>query len=189
MSLLISPIQLTPTDVERASERDARHYELVDGELKEKIVGTRASFVATQIGARLNAALYPRIGFAATEVMVYCFTKPNHGRKPDVAYVRFERMNHRSIPEGDLHLAPDLAVEVLSPGNTGLEVEEKLNEYLESGVAMVWIVNPDRRTIRIYWNNDRTKLFHANDVIENEPLLRGFVLKVGEVFPEERPAV
>jgi len=184
MSVLTPPVQLTPLDVERASERDGKTYELVDGELREKIVGTKASFIANRIGARLNAAFYPGIGFAVTEAMIYCFKNPNHGRKPDVVYVRFDRMGGRSIPDGDLHLVPDLAVEVLSPGNSGIEVEEKLGEYQEAGIPMVWIVNPGPRTIRVYWHNERTRLFHADDSIENEPLLPGFILKTGDVFPE-----
>src|SRR5580698_367388 len=109
MSVLTPSTQLTPADVERASERDAKHYELVDGELKEKVVGTKASLIASLICARLLAAFYPRIGFAVTEAMIYCFKKPNHGRKPDVVYVRFERMTNHSVPDGDLHLVPDLA--------------------------------------------------------------------------------
>jgi len=189
MSVLTPPTQLTPADVERASERDAKHYELVDGELKEKVVGTKASLIASLICARLLAAFYPRIGFAVTEAMIYCFKKPNHGRKPDVVYVRFERMNDRSVPEGDLHIVPDLAVEVLSPGNSGIEVEEKLGEYQDAGIPLIWIVNPGPRTIRVYRNDGTVRLLHADDSIENEPLLPGFVLKVGDVFPEAQPAV
>jgi len=188
MSVLTSPIPITPADVERASERDGKHYELVDGELKEKVVGTKASLIASLICARLLAAFYPRIGFAVAEAMIYCFKKPNHGRKPDVVYVRLERLNDRSVPEGDLHLVPDLAVEVLSPGNSGIEVEEKLGEYQEAGVPLIWIVNPGPRTIRVYRSNATVQLFHADDVIENEPLLPGFVLKISDVFPEVPPA-
>ena len=184
MSVLTSPIQLTPADVDRASERNGKHYELLDGELKEKVVGTKASLIASLICARLLAAFYPGIGFAVAEATIYCFKKPNHGRKPDVVYVRFERLNDRSVPDGDLHLAPDLAVEVLSPGNSGIEVEEKLGEYQEAGIPLIWIVNPGPRTIRVYRSNGTVQLFHAHEVIENEPLLPGLVLKVGDVFPE-----
>jgi Uma2 family endonuclease len=183
MATLSPAIPLTPEDVERASERDGKHYELIDGELKEKIVGAEALFVATRISERLNSALYPQQGFAAVELMIYCFERPDHGRKPDVAFVRLHRLPDRKIPKGNLRLAPDLAVEVLSPGNTGIELEDKLDEYLAADVSMVWIVNPDRRTIRIYRNDGTTRLFRAQDVIENEPLLPGFRLVVGDVFP------
>jgi Uma2 family endonuclease len=87
MSTLTLPIPLTPDDVERASMRDAKHYELINGELKEKIVGFRALFIAGRIAERLNQRFYPAEGAAAVEAMTYCFQRPNHGRKPDVVYV------------------------------------------------------------------------------------------------------
>lgn len=184
MSTLTPTVRFTPEDVERASERDGKRYELIDGELKEKVVGTSALFIASRIVARLNSAFYPRWGFAVVEGMTYCFDRPNHGRKPDVMYVKLDRLPNRTIPEGDLHIAPDLVVEVLSPSNTGIELEDKLDEYLAAGVPLVWIVNPDRRTIRVYRNDGTTRLFRAQETIENEPLLPGFSLRTGDVFPE-----
>ena len=64
------------------------------------------------------------------------------------------------------------------------EVEGKLDEYLAAGVAIVWIVNPDRRTIRVYRNDGTTKIYRGRTAIENEPLLPGFSLEVDGVFPE-----
>jgi Uma2 family endonuclease len=59
----------------------------------------------------------------------------------------------------------------------------RLDEYLDAGDPMVWIGSPERRTIRIFRNNGTTKLFRADAIIENEPLLPGFRLPVSEVFP------
>jgi Uma2 family endonuclease len=175
--------RLTPEDVERASNRDGKRYELLDGELKEKIVGAEALFIASRISGRLNSSQYPQHGFAACEIMIYCFDRTNHGRKPDVVFAALDHLPDRRIPKGDLHFAPDLVVEVLSPGNGGIEVEEKLNEYLEAGARLVWIVNPDRRTIRVYRHDGTTRLYRETGVIENEPILPGFRMVVGEVFP------
>jgi Uma2 family endonuclease len=151
--------------------------------LKEKPVGTEALFIATQLSGRINAALYPDVGFAVVEAMTYCFDRPHHGRKPDVAFVRLDRLPGRAIPTGDLRLAPDLVVEVLSPGNTGIEVQTKLDEYLEAGVPLVWIVNPDPRTIRAYRNDGTTRLYRTTDVVEQEPGLPGFRFAVADIFP------
>ncbi|HSU67593.1 MAG TPA: Uma2 family endonuclease [Tepidisphaeraceae bacterium] len=183
MTTVAATTGLTPEDVERASMRDGKRYELIDGHLREKIAGTESLFVASRIAERLNASLYPDRGFAVVEAMVYCFGRPNHGRKPDVVFVSFDRLPARSIPSGDLHVVPDLAVEVLSPSNTGLEVEAKLDEYLDAGVPLVWIVNPDRRTIRVYRSDGTTHLFRGQDVIENEPLLPEFRMLTADVFP------
>lgn len=183
MSTLTPPVRLTPEDVERTSERDGKLYELIDGELKEKAVGARALFIATRLAAALNAAFYPHTGMAACELMIYCFNGRSHGRKPNVVYVRLSRLPNGQIPDGDLFIAPDLVVEVLSPGNSGSEVDEKLDEYLTAGISLVWIVNPDRRTIRAFRQDGTHRLFHANEVIENESALPGFRLTVGDIFP------
>jgi Uma2 family endonuclease len=185
MSAIAPPTRLTPEDVERASERDGKRYELIDGELKEKVVGAEAIYVALRIAQRLSAAYDPDQGFAFVEATVYCFDRPNHGRKPDVSFIWRRRLPGGTVPKGDLRLAPDLAVEVLSPGNTGTELDEKLDEYLAAGMPMVWIVNPDRRTIRVYRSDGTMRLFRAPDVIENEPLLPGFRMTVGDVFPPQ----
>jgi Uma2 family endonuclease len=183
MSTITPPTQLTPEAVERASERDGKLYELIDGELKEKQVGFRSLFIAGRIIERLNAQLYPQEGAAAGEVMIYCFDRPNHGRKPDVVYLGKNRWEGNRMPDGDLHSPPDLVAEVLSPGNGGIELEDKLDEYLVAGIPLVWIVNPDRRTIRVYRNDGTTHLFRGQEVIENEPLLPGFRLSASDVFP------
>lgn len=185
MSTLTPPTSLTPLEVERASDRDGKLYELIDGELREKKVGFRSLFVAGQIIARLNACFYPHEGAAASEVMVYCFDGRKHGRKPDVVYVKLNRLPNGVIPEGDIFIPPDLVVEVLSPGNSGEEMDDKLAEYLGAGIPLVWIVNPARRTVRAFRQDGTHRLFGATDVIENEPVLPGFRLVVGDVFPPE----
>ena len=183
MSVVASHPSLTPEEVERASKRDGKLYELIDGELKEKVVGTKALFIASQICNRLNSFFYPAAGFACVEPMIYCFTKANHGRKPDVAFLRFDQVLNRVIPDGDIFVPPVLVVEVLSPGNSGTELDEKLDEYLSAGIEMVWIVNPDKQTIRLYRGNGTMRLYRAKDVIENEAALPAFRLAVDEVFP------
>jgi Uma2 family endonuclease len=183
VSTLTHSTVLSPLDVERASERDGKLYELIEGALQEKRVGFESRFIATRICGLLNSVFYPRAGFAVVGGMIYCFGRPDHGRKPDVAYVRMDRVPGKRIPKSDLYMAPDLVVEVLSPGNTGIEIEGKLDEYLAAGVPLVWIVNPEPRTIRVYRNDGTTRLFRAQDVIENEPLLPGLRLAVGELLP------
>lgn len=184
MTLLTPPLTLTPEDVERAGRQDAKHYELVDGELKEKSVGTESLFIAGQISQSLNAAYYPDRGFAVVEAMVYCFNRPNHGRKPDVTFLWRNRLPDGRVPVGDITITPDLVVEVLSPGNTAFDLDEKLTDYLEAGIPLIWIVNPLMRTVRTYRNPDgTTRGFHDADTIADEPLLPGFALRVGGIFP------
>jgi Uma2 family endonuclease len=185
MSTLTPPAPFTPEDVERASERDGKLYELIDGELREKKVGFKSLFIATRIAALLNSSFYPHAGVAACEVMVYCFKKKRHGREPDVVYVMFDRLPNRAVPDGDVFVPPDLVVEVLSPNNSGEEVDEKLAEYLGAGVPLVWIVSPARQTIRAFRQDGTQRMFESHEVIEGETALPGFRLALSDVFPAE----
>src|SRR5437588_7537038 len=160
MSAVPRPIPLTPDDL-AVAERDGKKYELIDGELREKLVGFWELFIAVRIAEQLNRQFYPQEGAASVEVTVYCFDRPNHGRKPDVVFLKSSRFPGRQIPGGDVRVVPDLVAEVLSPANSGKELEEKLDEYSAVGVPLVWIVNPDSRTIRVYRNDGMTKLFRA----------------------------
>lgn len=188
MSTLTPPLPLTPQEVERASERDGKLYELMDGVLSEKNVGFWELFIAGQIVGLLNKHFYPHEGAAASEVMIYCFKQPNHGRKPDVVFLRNSQFSDNRIPNGEIRVAPTLVVEVLSPTNSGIEVEDKLREYLDARIPLVWIVTPEPRTIRVYRSDGTTRLFRGQDVIENESLLPGFRLVVADVFPAVTPS-
>lgn len=179
---------MTPRDVESASEWDGKLYELMDGVLMEKKVGFWEHFIAGQIVGLLNKHFYPHEGAAASEVMIYCFKQPSHGRKPDVVFLRNNRFPNNRIPDGGIRIAPTLVVEVLSPTNSGIEVEDKLEEYLDARIPLVWIVNPERRTIRVYRTDGTTRLFRGHDVIEMEPLLPGFRLVLADVFPVVTPS-
>jgi Uma2 family endonuclease len=78
---------------------------------------------------------------------------------------------------------PNLAVEVLSRRRgSAIDIEGKLDEYLTAGTPLVWLVHSDRRTIRVYRNDGATRLFGAQDMIENESMLPGFRVVVGELF-------
>lgn len=188
MSTLTPPLPLTPQEVERASERDGKLYELMNGVLREKSVGFWELFIAGQIVGLLNKQFYPHQGAAASEVMIYCFKQANHGRKPDVVFLTNKQFPDGRIPNGDIRIAPTLVVEVLSPTNSSIEVDDKLEEYLDAQIPLVWIVNPDRRTIRVYRTDGTTRLFRGQDVIDMEPLLPGFRLVVADVFPAVKPS-
>src|SRR4051794_26021643 len=100
MSAAMPSTRLTPEEVERASERDQKLYELIRGELREKKVGFVALFVAGRIASALNRCFYPHTGIAACEAMVYCFNGKSDGRKPDVVYIQLARLPNGQIPVG-----------------------------------------------------------------------------------------
>ena len=106
-------------------------------------------------------------------------------RKPDVSFIRLGRLPGEEIPEGWISIAPDLAVEVISPNEFYYEVDQKLLEYLAAGVREVWIVNPQARTVRVRRADGTGCELNENQELTSE-LLPGFRCRVGDFFP---PAV
>lgn len=100
----------------------------------------------------------------------------------DLAYISAELA--AATPEGVWLIdgAPTLAVEILSPSNTQEEVTDKVREYLESGVALVWVVDPVFQTVQVYRPDGRPALFNADQELTGEPHLPGFRVPVARLF-------
>jgi len=106
-------------------------------------------------------------------------------RMPDVAFISWERFPSGRVPDDVvLHLAPDLAVEVLGAGNTAKEMERKRREYFEAGVRLVWIINPKERNALVYTSNDAGTLLDENSVLSGGRVIPGFELRLSELFAE-----
>lgn len=108
--------------------------------------------------------------------------EPDTVRAPDVAFVSRERLEQIGTTRKFFPAAPDLAVEVLSPGDTVGEVDEKIEEWLNAGVRLVWIVNPKRRTITVYRSLTDIVLLTEQDELDGQEVVPGFRCKVAEVF-------
>jgi Uma2 family endonuclease len=148
-------------------------YELVRGQLVEKEMGAFSIWVVTQIARLIGnyLASNPR-GWVMSEIPVDCFPWiANHGRRPDVAYFHRERM---PVPqEVQTTVAPNWVVEVLSRHDNALDVEDKIDEYLKANVELVWVVNPQLRTVRVH-AAEGPRIFHADDEITGAPAHRCF---------------
>ena len=173
----------TVEDVIRLNDHEDRLYELVDGILVEKTVGLDESIVAINIATSLNIFVKPRgLGLVAGEAGTIQLDI-NLVRIPDVAFFSWER-----IPGGELSgepvplLVPDLAVEVLSRSNTPKEMDEKLREYFEKGVRLVWYVRPKSRVVDVYTSPDRFTRLTASMQLDGGDVLPGFSVRVGELF-------
>ena len=98
---------------------------------------------------------------------------------PDVSFVASEHI--RLSPEGYHEGPPDLAIEVLSPGDRRGKVEQKLSFWLEFGTRSVWLVNPQRRTVEVISSlSDRRTLHETDELIDDT--IPGFRVKVSEIF-------
>jgi Uma2 family endonuclease len=175
---------LTPDDL--LSLPDAVNYELVDGNLVERKMGSESSAIAMVIGVLLsNFVRGKSLGFVfGADGSYQCFPDaPDKVRKPDVSFIASARLPGGKPPKGHTKAAPDLAVEVISPNDLATEIDEKVAEYLAAGVKLVWVVSPNTRTVRVHRPGSGTiRSLSESETITGEDFLPGFECRVGEFF-------
>jgi Uma2 family endonuclease len=104
-------------------------------------------------------------------------------RIPDVSFIGWDQFPDRELPEeGAPEIVPDLAVEVLSKGNTAAEMARKLREYFVVGATLVWFVEPRAKTVTVYSSPTKLKILSASDVLDGGKVLPGFKLPVAKLF-------
>ena len=153
--------------------------ELSDGEV---IIVPPAKLVHNNLCRRLYDALHASL--AASGVGEVRFEAgfqlgPHTVRQPDVAVV----LGHPNASEaGWLQGAPDIAIEVLSPGNSAEDIELKISQYLAAGAKSVWIVSPKARQVRVCRADGTQALLREPQSLTGESVLPGFVLPLAELF-------
>ena len=180
-----APGTATEADVVAVERSENKLCELVDGVLVEKVMGYRESILAGVLIGALRAFVAPReLGLvSAPDGMMRLF--PGMVRIPDVAYVSWARVPDGRVPDDPVpDLVPDLAVEVLREGNTVAEIERKLREYFAAGVRLVWLVDADRRVVRVHTAPAQVRLLGASDTLVGGDVLPGFTLRLSELFAE-----
>ena len=137
--------------------------------------------VAVPLGAhvkahRLGVVLGAETGFVLKR-------NPDVVRGADVAFVTASRLPATGLPVRFWEGAPDLAVEVVSPGDTVDEVEEKVADYLDAGARTVWVVNPRRKTVTVHRPGAQPFVLRVGDVLGGDDVVPGFRMDVTDVFP------
>jgi Uma2 family endonuclease len=107
---------------------------------------------------------------------------PHTVRVPDVSFVRADRLPQGGIGPGLLKLAPDLAVEVLSPSETASDLEEKLDDYAAASTPLMWVVDPIRRTVMVVAANAPVRWLREGDTLDGGDVIRGFSCAIADIF-------
>lgn len=107
---------------------------------------------------------------------------PHTVRVPDLSFVRGDRLPRGGIGPGLLKLAPDLAVEVLSPSETASSVEEKLDDYASAGTPLTWVVDPVRRTVMVVASSAPVRWLREGDALDGGEVVVGFSCAVADIF-------
>jgi Uma2 family endonuclease len=175
-------------DVTAIQDREDRLYELVDGVLVEKVMGYLEGFLAMELGRLLGNFVAERdLGIVAGADSTVRLM-PGLVRIPDVSFVSWERLPTRAVPTKPIpDLTPDLAVEVLSEGNTPREMERKLKDYFFAGVRLVWFIDPATRSATAYTAPDQPRTLGEADALDGAPVLPGLTLSLRHLFARLAP--
>ncbi|MFW6079017.1 MAG: Uma2 family endonuclease [Gemmatimonadota bacterium] len=178
--------RLTIEEFERLPE-DAWRTELVRGRVVREPPagfehGRRAVRIASPIDAyvrehELGVVLAAETGFVLAE-------DPPTVRAPDVAFVAADRVPEGEDAQSFARLAPDLAVEVVSPSNTMSQLYAKVTDYLDAGTRLVWLADSSNRIVTVLDAAGRVRLLRAGETLDGGDVLPGFRLAVGDIFEQ-----
>jgi Uma2 family endonuclease len=184
MAAAISGATYTPDDLLLMPEGD--RFELINGQLRERIKNVWSSYVAGELFGRINEVCKAeKLGWVFPGGVGYrCFADdPNKVRKADTSFFRGERLSlAQVIAKGHMMLAPDLAGEVLSHDDLAYDVCEKVQDFLGAGVRLVWVVNPQVRTVAVHRLHGTGTILRKNDELIGEDVIPGFHCRVGDLF-------
>lgn len=181
-----APGTATEPDVVEIERSENRLCELVDGVLVEKVVGFYESILAIALARRLGDFVEAHnLGVVTGEGgMVRLF--PGLVRIPDVAFASWKEFPEGVTDEPVPEIVPDLAVEVLSEGNTKQEMDRKLSDYFDAGVRLVWLVEPRKKTVEVFSAKDASIVLDENATLTGGEVLPGFSLPLKSLFAKPR---
>jgi Uma2 family endonuclease len=180
-----------PPSAGRSDESD--HYEVVNGQRVEiPRMGSHESNLANDLAFFLNQfARLNQLGRAVVEVLFRIDMATNLQRKPDVAYVSYQRWprGRKAAPKDAWNVVPDLAVEVVSDSNSANEIQAKIQDYFRCGVRLVWVIYPVQEQIYVYESPTRIDVRLKEHVLDAGQVIPGFQLPLAELFmAEDEPA-
>lgn len=171
---------LTDADL-LAMPRDGQKYELVDGAIRVSPAGFRHGVVSVRLTLRLGTFVSEaRLGYVLESSTGYRLPGGNV-RSPDVSFVRRERLRVDELPVGFAEFAPDLAVEVLSPEDRQREILDKVGEYLAAGVALVWVIDPEKHSAAVFRSLTDIRHVDRDGSLDGEDVLPGFRCRLGDL--------
>jgi Uma2 family endonuclease len=185
----VSPTITKPLTADElfAMPNDGFRSELVKGEL---IRMSPAGDEHGEITVKITAPLFAHVSahnlgkVYAAETGFIITRDPDTVRAPDVAFVSRQRIEAAGRIKSYRIGAPDLAVEVLSPGDSVRYVEGKVAEWLDAGARLVWVVSPKLRTVTVYHSLVGIVVLTEKDTLDGGDVVPGFQIAVADLFQE-----
>ena len=175
---------LTADDLLRLSSKGVRG-ELIRGVLCETMAaGHEHGKIVMNLGIELGNFVKPRqLGtLVASDSGVWLERDPDTVREPDIAFTSAEKIPLDARITGYAEIAPDLVVEVASPGDSRREVHDKARMWLSHGVHLVWVVHPETRTVDVHLPDRAVATLGDQDALDGMDVLRGFTCEVNTIF-------
>ena len=180
---------MTAEDLWEMPEKPGVRHELVDGELVEVPgAGALHNLIAARVYELLRDFVRGRdLGLAFTDGVGYIVGRgPDRVRIPDASFVAWDHVPEEGVPEGFWPVAPNLAVEVVSPNDRADDVHDKVREYLDAGAQSVWVLWPRRRSVSAHTPGGGTRELGPDEELDGGAVLPGFRVRVGELFEVRR---
>jgi Uma2 family endonuclease len=175
----------TATEADRLHVLDHEDVpcELIDGVLVEKPMGAKESILAGRLipilGTFVDQHKLGEVGAPDLTLRIM----QGLVRLPDVAYISNAQLPGGELPAEPIpELVPELIVEILSPSNTRSEMARKRREFFLAGTQLIWIIDPNKRTVDVFTPQDRRISLSESDTLTGGDVLRGFVLKLSDFF-------
>jgi len=178
--------RLTAQDLWRLGEGDVRR-ELVNGEIIEMVPvggvhGDVSGRVYRKLASWVDQCGGGKIVVGDVGFVLNLSNDPERVRAPDVAFIATARLPEGRLPQGYLQGAPDLAVEVLSPSDNPVDVQQKVRDYLEAGARLVWVLAPQAQSATVYRADGSARLLREQDALDGESVLPGLTIPLAELF-------
>jgi Uma2 family endonuclease len=161
-------------------------YELVRGEVVEIMPGVYShgsvsSRAASKLGDfvdehKLGDVVGAETGFRLSATTLHA---------PDAAFISSAKLAQITEPDKFLPFPPDLAVEVVSPGDTATEIQDKVNLYLDAGTLIVWVMYPDLQQVLVHRSDRTAKTISHDGFLDGEDVLPGLKIALSDLFPPQ----
>lgn len=182
--MAIEPKLYTIAEFERflkEPKNEDRLFELVNGEIIEKMPTQEHGMIALNIGAEIRAYLKTNpIGRVGVEVRHRNPDDEHNDRLPDISFIA--DTTSPVVKEGAVQRLPDLAVEIKSPDDTYRKMRDTAAYYLANGVKLVWLIYSEKRLIEVYHADGEIEILNEDDVLDGGDVLPGFRLSLNTVF-------
>lgn len=156
-------------------------YELIDGEIIEKMVTQEHGVIAVNIATEIKIYLRQKSikGHVAVEARFRPKDDDKNDRLPDISVHLTDKA---AVTKGAVEGLPDLAIEIKSPDDTYRFMRAKADFYLENGCKLVWLIFPDKHIVEVYEKDKDIDILQLDDTLDGSNVIPDFELAVATIF-------